>query len=129
MGSVALSIAVAAFGAFALSFGWYMLFGARLAALSPAYALEERPSVAVPMLELLRSLVAAAVLAVLAHFSDARTLLGGAMLGLVAWIGFPLVILGGSVLHEKYPWKLAAIHLGDWLLKLVLLGSIVAAWR
>jgi hypothetical protein len=33
-------------------------------------------------------------------------------LGVAIWIGFPVVILSGSVIHEKVPWKLAAIHAG-----------------
>ena len=59
----------------------------------------------------------------------ADTWLEGAGLGLLAWVGFPLVILTGSVLHERYPWPLAAIHLGDWLLKLLLVAAVVSAWR
>jgi hypothetical protein len=128
-GSIAASIVVATVAAFVLSSLWYMLLGGRLAALSPAYAAGERPSGPVVALELLRSLVVAAVLAVLAAGGDADSWLKGAGLGLLAWIGLPLVILAGSVLHERYPWRLAAIHLGDWLLKLVLVAAIVSAWR
>jgi hypothetical protein len=128
-GSVASSIVVATVAAFVLSSLWYMLFGRRLAALSPAYATGVRPSGPVVGLELLRSLVVAAVLAVLATGSGTDTWLQGAGLGLLAWVGFPLVILAGSVLHERYRWQLAAVHLGDWLLKLVLVAAIVSAWR
>ena len=130
-GSIALSIVVATVAAFVLSFVWYMVFGGRLAALSPAYAADgagaSGPAAAV--LELLRSLVLAAVVAVLAAEVGADTWLEGAGLGLLAWVGFPLVLLTGSVLHERYPWRLAAIHLGDWLLKLLLVAAIVSAWR
>jgi hypothetical protein len=28
--------------------------------------------------------------------------------------------------HEKVPWKLAAIHGGDWFLKLALISAVVA---
>ena len=45
---------------------------------------------------------------------------------LVLWIGFPLVLWVGAVIHENTPVKLAAIHGGDWLLKLLLIGTIVA---
>jgi hypothetical protein len=128
-GSTASSIVVATVAAFVLSSLWYMLFGGRLAALSPAYAADARPSGPVVAPEVLRSLVVAAVLAVLAAGGDADTWLEGAGLGLLAWVGFPLVILAGSILHERYRWQLAAIHLGDWLLKLVLVGAIVSAWR
>jgi hypothetical protein len=128
-GSVAWSIVVATVAAFVLSSLWYMVFGRRLAALSPAYAGGERPSGAVAALEVLRSLVVASVLAVLAARGGSDTWLEGAGLGLLAWVGFPLVILAGSVLHERYRWQLAAIHLGDWLAKLVLVAAIVSAWR
>jgi hypothetical protein len=74
-------------------------------------------------------LVVAAVLAVLAARSDADTWLEGAGLGLLVWVGFPLVILAGSVLHEQYRWQVAAIHQGDWLFKLLLVAAIVSAWR
>jgi hypothetical protein len=129
-GSIALSIVVATVAAFVLSFVWYMLFGGRLAALSPAYAAAGAgPSGPVVALELLRSLVVAAVLAVLAAGVGADTWLEGAGLGLLAWAGFPLVLFAGSVLHERYPRALAAIHLGDWLLKLLLVAAVVSAWR
>ena len=129
-GSVALSIVVAAVAAFVLSFVWYMVFGGRLAELSPAYAAADaQPAAPAAALELLRSLVLAAVLATLAAGVGADTWLEGAGLGLLAWVGFPLVILAGSVVHERYPWPLAAIHLGDWLLKLLLVAAVVSAWR
>jgi hypothetical protein len=35
----------------------------------------------------------------------------------------------GSILWEKVPFKMAAIHAGDWLVKLVLLAVIVGVWR
>ena len=35
----------------------------------------------------------------------------------------------GSVVHEKVPWRLAAIHSGDWLVKLLLITSVVAGRR
>jgi hypothetical protein len=50
-------------------------------------------------------------------------------LGLLAWIGFPVMILLGSVQWEDVPWKLAAIHAGDWLVKLLILSVILGVWR
>lgn len=125
-GSTTLAVAGAAVAAFVLSSIWYTVFGQRLAKWSPAYADgSARPAGAVVALELLRSLVVAAVLAVLAAGIGIDTWLEGAGLGLLAWAGFPLVVLAGSVLHERYPWPLAATHLGDWLLKLVVVAAIV----
>ena len=52
---------------------------------------------------------------------------GGLLLGLALWVGFPLVLWVGAVVHERTPLKLAAIHGGDWLIKLLAIGVIVAA--
>ena len=50
------------------------------------------------------------------------------MLGLALWIGFPLVLWIGAVIHESTPVRLAVIHGGDWLVKLLLVGVIVSVW-
>jgi hypothetical protein len=55
----------------------------------------------------------------------AAFLSGGALLGLVLWVGFPLVLWTGAVIHEATPVRLAALHAGDWLLKLLLIGVVV----
>jgi hypothetical protein len=39
------------------------------------------------------------------------------------------MLLTGSVIHENVPWQLAIIHAGDWLLKLLIIGVVVGAWR
>ncbi len=54
---------------------------------------------------------------------------GAVQLGALLWIGFPVVLLVGSVIWENVPWKLAAIHAGDWLVKLLLVTIIVGLWR
>jgi hypothetical protein len=50
-------------------------------------------------------------------------------LGLALWVAFPGVLLTGSVVHEKVPWRLAAIHAGDWLVKLLLVSLATGARR
>jgi Protein of unknown function (DUF1761) len=49
-------------------------------------------------------------------------------LGLWLWVGFPLMLLSGSVMWQGVSWKIAAIHAGDWLVKLLLITTIVGAW-
>jgi len=39
------------------------------------------------------------------------------------------VLLSGSVMWDKVPWRIAATHGGDWLLKLLVIGAVVGAWR
>jgi hypothetical protein len=51
---------------------------------------------------------------------------GGLLLGLALWIGFPLVLWTGALIHENTPWRLAAIHAGDWLVKLLVVAMIVS---
>ena len=41
----------------------------------------------------------------------------------------PVILLLGSVVHEKVPWRLAALHAGDWLVKLLLIAVIVGIWE
>lgn len=54
---------------------------------------------------------------------------GAVVLGLALWIAFPVVLLAGSVFHESVRWRLAAIHAGDWLVKLLVIAVIVRFWR
>jgi Protein of unknown function (DUF1761) len=61
-----------------------------------------------------------------AYYSVVPTTGGGLLLGLVLWTGFPLVLRVGAVIHENTPIALAVVHAGDWLLKLLLVGTIVA---
>jgi hypothetical protein len=81
------------------------------------------------LVELLRSLVVAYVLAILFGLVGIAGLIGAVGLGLLVWVGFPFVLLVGSVVWDRVPWRLAAIHAGDWLVKLLLLAIIVGLWH
>ncbi len=59
--------------------------------------------------EFLRGLVLSAVIAGLASEAEIDGWASGLLLGLALWIGFPFVLWTGAVIHEKTPWKLAAI--------------------
>ena len=124
-----LAIGVAAVAAFILSAVWYGVFGSQLAELHPAYADSGSPSAKDAIVELARNLVVAVVLAWLVDQIVVNDWAQAALLGVVLWVGFPLIILIGSVFHEKVPVKLASIHAGDWLLKLVLIAIIVGVWQ
>ena len=112
-----------------LSGVWYGAFGARLAALNDVYADASGMQLSTAVVEVARNVVLAVVVAVGVDRMD----LGGVGVALVAavltWVGFPVMILAGSVIHEKVPWRLAAIHVGDWLLKLVASCLVVVLWR
>lgn len=80
------------------------------------------------LVELVRSASVAALFAGLmgaAGFSGAVT---GGLLGLALWV-LPVVLLAGSVFHQGAPARAAALHAGDWLLKLLVIGALVGAFR
>jgi Protein of unknown function (DUF1761) len=124
-----LSIGLATVAAFVISFIYYGAFGTQLAQLNPAYA--DAAAGATPpawkfAVELLRCLVVALVVAGLAAEMDIAEWTEGLALGFSLWIGFPVVLWTGAVMWEKVPPKLAVLHAGDWLLKLVAVAVIVS---
>jgi hypothetical protein len=124
-----LSIAAAAVAALVLSGVWYSVFGERLAQLHPAYREGGGGSSGSDVVvELVRNLVVGTVVAGLISRLGVDSWAGAILLGLALWVGFPLVLLAGSVYHEKVPAQLAAIHGGDWLLKLLAIAVIVTVW-
>lgn len=124
-----LAIGLAVIAAFLLSSVYYSVFGKQLSVLKPeAYAGTPGSPLWTVLVELVRNLVLATVLAGFASEMGIDEWIGGVLLGLAAWVGFPVVLWSGSVFHEKVPWKLAAIHAGDWLVKLAVVGIIVGAW-
>jgi uncharacterized PurR-regulated membrane protein YhhQ (DUF165 family) len=124
-----LAIAAASIVAFVVSSIYYIVLTPRLAQLSPAYADAVRPPAWKIIQEPIRTLITATVIAALARLLGIADVVGAVELALALWVGFPMVLLAGSVIHENVPWKLAAIHAGDWLLKLLIVTLIVSLWR
>ena len=123
------AILAATIVAFVLSSTYYSLFAAELAQVSDAAAVGEQPPPWKLAVELLRSLTLATVVAGLASQGGIDEWTGGLLLGLSLWIGFPLVLWTGAMIWENTPWKLAVLHGGDWLAKLLLVALIVSVWR
>ena len=76
------------------------------------------------LVELLRNLAVAALVAGLLAAGDWSGLLAGVLVGLSLSI-VPVVLLAGSVFHEGVPMRRAALHAGDWLIKLVAIGAVL----
>jgi len=124
-----LAIIVAAIAVFVFAAGYYIVLARQRATLSPAAAARSRPPAWLMGLELLKSLVVAAVVAGLVALAGIGDVGGALKLALALWVAFPVVLLVGSVTQENVPWKLGAIHSGDWLAKLVIITVIVTVWH
>lgn len=121
-----LPVLAAAAAAFVLSGVYYTAFSTRLAEAGSAVSSDS--SIWRLAAEVVRALIVATVVAVLAQTTDASGWADGVSLGLLLWAGFPLVLWLGAVLHEGTSWRLAAIHGGDWLVKLMVVGVIATVW-
>jgi len=124
-----LAVLVAAIAAFMSGAAYYAVLGGQLARVSDAAPEGGQMPPWKRAVELLRCLILAAVVAGLAARGEIDQWTGGLALGFALWIGFPLVLWVGAMIHEDTPWRLAAIHAGDWLVKLVLVAAIVSAWQ
>ncbi len=124
------AVVVAAVAAFVASSAWYIVFGKELAKASPAFAEAMKKRQPWKMLVVIvQSLVLALVLAYFIGLIGNVDWIGAVRVGVLLWIGLSAMQWVGSMLWEKVPLKMAAIHAGDWLVKLVLIAVIVGVWR
>jgi hypothetical protein len=124
-----LAIVVAAVAVFVFAAIYYGVLTAQPADGTPSGAAAPRPSAGVIALELARALVVASAVAGLVALIPITDLLGALVLGLALWIAFPVVLLIGSVVHERVQVRTAALHAGDWLAKLLVIAVVVSVWR
>ena len=121
-----LAILVAAIVTFVIGFTYYSVFAAELAEVSDAGAAGEQPPAWKMAVEFSRGLILATVVALgLAGRDrgvDRRPAAGPGSVDRV-----PVRALDGAMIWENTPWKLAAVHAGDWLVKLLAVGVIVTA--
>src|SRR6266516_2242852 len=129
------AVLVAAVAVFVLGWLWYspLLFykpWMRLRGMDPVAAMvgAKMPGGKL-LIELARCLVLAYIIARLVIPLGVTGWLGAVELGLVFWIACPVILLTGSVLWENVPWKVAAIHSGDWLVKMLVIPIIVSLWH
>ncbi len=125
-----LAVVVAAVAAFVVSSVWYILFGKELAKASTAFAeAMQKPQPWKMLVVIVQSLVLALVLAYIIGLIGDVDWMGAVRVGVLLWIGLSAVQWVGSIMWENVPLKMAAIHAGDWLVKLVLIAVIVGVWR
>jgi hypothetical protein len=129
-----LAVIAAAIAAFIISGLWYspVLFGKQwlvLRGIDPATLKDTKLHPQEIIGELLRTFIIAVVLAHFVVLLAIVSFWGGLNLAIWIWVGFYAMILAGSVIHDKVPFKLAAIHAGDGLVRIILMTIIIAIWR
>jgi hypothetical protein len=122
------AVVVAAVAAFVASSVWYAVFGKQLAHASAAFA-AQRPAPWKLLVVVAQSFVLSLVLAYLLGLIGPVSAVRAAGIGVLLWLGLSVVQWVGSMLWEQVPLAMAAIHAGDWLVKLVLVCLIVGVWR
>lgn len=75
------------------------------------------------------SLLMAYALARILWYAQAQSVVGGALIGLLAWLGFVATAVGTNYLFEGRPCRLYAINTGYTLVSLIVMGTILGAWR
>lgn len=98
------AVVVAMLAAFVMSTAWYIAFAKQRQQLSRAAVADmKRPQAAKMVGELIRSFFLACAIAYLVTHTGVASLLGAARLGLILWIGFPFVLLTGSIMWGGRP--------------------------
>lgn len=121
------ALGVSVVTAFFASFIWYTMLAKVRARLSPSTS--QKPDLSLILGELVKNTILAFVLGYLVSRLGIRIFAEVFHLSLLLWIAFPVLILASSVMYEKVPLKLAAIHAGDWTIKILLMCTILALWR
>jgi hypothetical protein len=130
-----LAVLIAAIAVFVLGWLWYspLLFykpWMRARGMDPVAAMAGAKMPAAKLvIELARCLVLAYVIARFVALLGISNWMGAVHFGFMLWIGFPVILLIGSMLWENVPLKVAAIHAGDWLVKLLVIPIIVSVWQ
>ena len=118
------AVVVAATLAFVASAVWYAAFGGVVAKLSP-HKRGGKMEAWEYAVEAVRPAIVAVALGLVFDAIGLSSWVAALVYGVVLWFAFPVVLLAGSVVHEKVPVKLAAIHAGDWLVKILLISVVV----
>ncbi len=133
MGINAYAILVSGVAGAAVTAAWYMLFKDVHTKLLPKGSKQIVDFKTAPtsskMLDFLRGYVVAGALAYLVNATHTTTLGKAAELAVVLWIGFPVVLLMAPVIWGREPWKLSALHSGDWFFKLLVMTIIIGVWH
>jgi len=125
------AVVVAALAAFVMSSLYYspLLLGNVWRAVDPVATAGVTPSILKTVGELSRTIIITLVIARLMALIGGRDWRSAVRLALWLWLGFSGMMWVGAIMWEQTPWQIAATHSGDWLVKSVLIASILSVWR
>ena len=126
------AVIIAAVVKFLIGWGWYSppVLGKRWAELS-GQSLTTDVSGLMPALvaQIIGDLIMAYILArFVIHYGD-PSLLRGALVGFMAWLGFVATVMVASMFYEKKSAELIAINAGYQLVGIVIMGAILGVWH
>jgi hypothetical protein len=125
------AVIVAAVVKFVIGSGWYMSpVGKQWQAVVGLDEAKMRAGMAPALIvDIIANLVMAYVLARFVLYAGAGTIMSGALIGLMAWLGFIATVTLSSNTYEQRPLKLFVISNVYLLVSLVVMGAIIAAWQ
>jgi len=125
------AVVVAAFAAFVMSSLYYspLLLGNVWRAVDPVATAGMTQSPLKAVAELFRTVIITLVIARLMALLGGGDWKSSVRLALWLWFGFSGMMSVGAIMWENTAWQVAAIHSGDWLLKTILIASILGLWR
>ncbi len=128
------AVLVSALASMALGFLWYSpaLFGKqwmKLSKIDPKKMKEANKHMTkMYSISFISTLIGAYILAQLIDLTLTSSVMEGATLGAMVWLGFVAVTLVNTVVFESKPWTLFLINSGYQLVCLVVSGIILAVW-
>jgi hypothetical protein len=126
------ALVVAALAKMAIGSLWYAPFAYGTAWMAAAGVTPGQMKAAMPKamaVDLLGSLVTALVLMHVVRYARADSVVHGATVGFLCWLGFVAATTLAAVFYEGRPLKLFLINNGFLLLSLMVMGAIIGAWH
>ena len=127
-------VLVATLVVFVVGWLWYspLLFfkpWMQLRGKDPAAAMTGKMPMGKLVVELARCFVFSYLVAHLVVNNELHHVTSAIHMGVFYWVTFPVVMLVGTVTWEDLNWKVAAIHAGEYLVKLLLIPIIIVVMQ
>ncbi len=129
-----LIIVVAAIASFLFSTLYYVILRNQIVVSHAVHAnkrLTARPAMSANkvVVELVRTFITVLVIAYAIGLLNLLYVNQAILLAFWLWLGLPVMLLAGLVAQEQCSPRLAVIHAGDWLAKLLILSVVLTVWK